>query len=75
MIKTISSPQNPFIKQVLQLREKARVRKDKGLFIIEGKQELSHAIKGGYEIVQLLFYPDLFLYLKQGLWNYTELRS
>ncbi|MEM1002587.1 MAG: RNA methyltransferase [Bacteroidota bacterium] len=60
MNKTISSAQNPFIKELLQLKEKSRLRKNKGLFIIEGKRELSLAIKGGYQIETLLFYPDLF---------------
>lgn len=60
MIKTISSPQNPLIKELSQLKEKSRLRKKTGLFIIEGKRELSLAIKGGYKIKSLLFYPDLF---------------
>lgn len=60
MIKTISSPRNPLIKELSQLKEKSRLRKKTGLFIIEGKRELSLAIKGGYKIKSLLFYPDLF---------------
>lgn len=60
MIKTIFSPQNPLIKELSQLKEKSRLRKKTGLFIIEGKRELSFAIKGGYKIETLLFYPDLF---------------
>ncbi|EDP71870.1 putative rRNA methylase [Flavobacteriales bacterium ALC-1] len=60
MNKLISSPQNPLIKQLAQLKEKSRERKKSGLFLIEGKRELSLAIKGGYEIKTLLFFPDLF---------------
>jgi len=60
MIKTITSIQNPFIKELLQLKEKSRSRKNKALFVIEGKRELSLAIKGGYHINTLLYYPDLF---------------
>jgi TrmH family RNA methyltransferase len=60
MIKTISSPQNPFVKELAQLKEKSRLRKSKQLFIIEGKRELSLAIKGGYTIKTLLFFPRLF---------------
>lgn len=60
MIKTISSVQNPFIKELIQLKEKSRKRKQQGRFIIEGKRELSLAIKGGYKIEYLLFFPDLF---------------
>ncbi|WP_179344867.1 TrmH family RNA methyltransferase [Winogradskyella ursingii] len=60
MIKKISSPQNQLIKQLVQLKEKSRERKKKSQFLIEGKRELSLAIKGGYKIETLLFFPDLF---------------
>jgi len=60
MVKTISSLQNPFIKQLVQLKEKSKLRKQTGLFVIEGKRELSLAIKGNYSIETLYYYPDLF---------------
>lgn len=60
MNKLITSTQNSLIKQLVQLKEKARERKRSGTFLIEGKRELSLAIKGGYTIETLLFYPDLF---------------
>jgi TrmH family RNA methyltransferase len=60
MIKKISSVQNSLIKSLLQLKEKSRERKQTGFFLIEGKRELSLAIKGSYTIKTLLFYPDLF---------------
>ncbi|MFD1015938.1 TrmH family RNA methyltransferase [Winogradskyella rapida] len=60
MSKSISSVQNPLIKQLVLLKEKSRQRKKSGQFLIEGKRELSLAIKGGYKVDTLLFYPDLF---------------
>ena len=60
MVKTISSLQNPFIKQLVQLKEKSKLRKKTGLFVIEGKRELSLAIKGNYSIETLYYYADLF---------------
>ncbi|WP_431135041.1 TrmH family RNA methyltransferase [Psychroserpens mesophilus] len=57
--KEITSTQNSLVKQILVLKEKSRERKKTGLFLIEGQRELSLAIKGGYEIETLLFYPDL----------------
>ncbi len=60
MYKQITSIQNPLIKEILQLQEKSRTRKDKGLFIIEGVREISLALRGNYEIQTLLFYPELF---------------
>lgn len=60
MVKSITSIQNPYIKQLFQLKEKARERKKTGLFLIEGKRELSLAIKGDYIIDTVLYYPELF---------------
>ncbi len=60
MIKKISSSQNPFIKSLIQLKDKSKTRKNTGLFLIEGKRELSLAIKGGYKVDTLLYFPDLF---------------
>ncbi len=60
MYKSITSPHNPLIKQLIQLKDKSRERKKIGEFLIEGKRELSLAIKGGYNIGTVLFFPDLF---------------
>ena len=60
MNKEITSVQNAYIKELFQLKEKSRVRKKSGLFLIEGEREISLAIKGGYEIESILYYPELF---------------
>ncbi|WNH07824.1 TrmH family RNA methyltransferase [Thalassobellus suaedae] len=58
--KLISSIQNPFIRQLVQLKDKSRERKKSGTFLIEGEREISLAFKGNYEIETVLFYPELF---------------
>lgn len=58
-MKQITSIQNPFIKSLVQLQEKAKARKQSGTFLIEGKREIELAIKGNYEIETLLFLPEL----------------
>lgn len=58
-MKQISSVQNPFIKSLVLLQEKAKARKQAGLFLIEGQREISLAIKGGYQIETLLFLPEI----------------
>ncbi len=60
MNKQISSSKNPYIKQLIQLKDKSRERKKSGLFLIEGVREISLALKGNYELETILFYPDLF---------------
>lgn len=59
-MKEIFSPQNAFIKQLAQLKDKSRERKKTGTFLIEGVREISLAIKGGYKLETVLFYPELF---------------
>lgn len=58
--KQISSTQNALIKQIVLLKEKSRERKKTGLFIIEGAREIQLALKGGYTLEAVLFYPELF---------------
>ncbi|WP_418263568.1 TrmH family RNA methyltransferase [Flavobacterium faecale] len=58
-MKQITSIQNPFIKSLVLLQDKAKSRKQTGTFIIEGKREIEIAIKGGYEIQTVLFYPEI----------------
>jgi len=60
MTKQITSIHNPFIKQLVQLKEKSRERKKSGLFLIEGKREITLALKGAYVIETIIFYPELF---------------
>jgi TrmH family RNA methyltransferase len=53
-MKQITSSQNPYIKSLIQLQEKAKARKQSGTFLIEGLREIELAIKGNYEIETLL---------------------
>lgn len=59
LMKEITSIQNSYIKSLIKLQEKARERKKLGLFIIEGKREVTLAIESNYEFDTILFYPDL----------------
>jgi len=59
MFKEITSLQNPIIKRILLLKDKAKQRNIEGVFVIEGQRELGLAIKGGYVIKSLLFEPNL----------------
>jgi RNA methyltransferase, TrmH family len=58
-LKQITSIQNPLIKSLLQLHQKAKARKQSGTFLIEGKREIELALKGNYEIQTLLYVPEL----------------
>lgn len=58
-LKTISSVQNPLIREIIQLQERSRSRKKSGLFIIEGQREAELALKGGYHLEKILYVQDL----------------
>lgn len=54
MRKEITSPQNTYIKELVQLKDKSRLRKKTQTFLIEGLREISLAILGGYHIETIL---------------------
>jgi TrmH family RNA methyltransferase len=58
-MKQITSAQNPFIKSLVQLQEKAKARKQSGTFLIEGIREIELAVKGKYEVETILFVPEI----------------
>lgn len=58
-MKEITSVQNPYIKSLVLLQEKAKERKKTGTFLIEGHREIELAIKGNYEIETILFLPEI----------------
>ena len=41
-IESITSAQNPKIKNLLLLQEKSKARREQGLFVVEGRRELEH---------------------------------
>lgn len=60
MRKLITSLQNPLIKSLVQLQEKAKARKQSGTFIIEGIREITLALKGGYTIETIYLCPEIY---------------
>ena len=54
-MKSITSLQNPLIKQIILLLEKSRERRKTNLFVIEGLREIFLAFRGGYVMKTILF--------------------
>lgn len=67
MDKCITSYQNPFIKQIIQLSDKSRERKKQGLFVVEGQREIELAIAAGYLLKAILYCSDIVL--EEELYN------
>ncbi len=59
-VETVTSAQNPKIKTLLSLQEKARLRKEMGLFVVEGRRELEHCVSAGFEIDTVFYCPEIF---------------
>ncbi len=55
----LSSPQNPRIKALLRLQQKAAERRAQGLTLVEGLRELTVAVEAGVPVVALYTCPDL----------------
>ena len=51
----ITSVKNPRIKHVVALQMKSALRREEGLFVVEGQREIEHCIACGYEIVELFY--------------------
>lgn len=72
-MKAITSAQNPYIKSLVQLQEKAKARRQHGTFLIEGQREIELALKGGYEIETILFLPELIAKNQIDEWSNTPI--
>ena len=56
---TITSAQNPKIKQLLALQQKSAERRRSGLFVVEGCRELQHCLAAGFEADTLFVCPEI----------------
>lgn len=54
----ITSPKNERVKDLLRL-EKARERREQGLFAAEGAREIERALRSGYEPVRMFYCADV----------------
>lgn len=57
--ETVTSGQNPKIKELLALQDKSRLRREKGLFVVEGRRELGHCIDAGYRVRTIFVCRDI----------------
>jgi len=57
--ETITSAQNPKIKNLLLLQEKSKARREQGLFVVEGRRELEHCLEGGFEVKTVFYCPEI----------------
>jgi TrmH family RNA methyltransferase len=55
----ITSLQNPRVKHIVKLRDDKKTRKEDGLMLVEGFDEIQLAVSAGYKPQTLLFSPEI----------------
>lgn len=58
-LQDITSAQNPRIKALRSLQDKSRERRERGLFVVEGRREILHCLEGGFEAEDAFLCPDI----------------
>ena len=59
MAELLTSAQNPKFKRLVALREKSRLRRDEGVFVVEGRRELEHCVEAGFEVETVFVCPEI----------------
>ena len=58
--ESISSTQNTSVKRVVALQQKSSLRRREGVFVLEGRREITHCLEAGYEMESLYLCPPLY---------------
>ena len=56
----ITSAQNPKLKRLLALQEKSRLRREEGVFVVEGRREFEHCIAAGFVADSVFICPEIY---------------
>ena len=67
MEETITSGQNPKIKELLALQEKSRERRSAGLFVVEGRREIEHCLEAGFVPDTIFICPEIYFPEGEGV--------
>lgn len=60
MMEQISSAQNPKVKLLQELQQKSAVRRNKGLFVVEGRREIERCMANDYQVDTVFVCPEIF---------------
>ena len=56
----ITSAQNPKVKRLIALQEKSRLRREEGLFVVEGRREVEHCVAAGFILDTVFVCPAIY---------------
>ena len=73
----ITSAQNPRIKHLLALQQKSALRREEGLFVVEGRRELEHCLQAGMQVhsIYCLNPDEVTSYLSSIISHLSSLNS
>ena len=58
--RKICSLQNAKIKRLVALQKKSSERRAQGVFVVEGRREITHCMHAGYQMVALYYCPEIY---------------
>jgi len=58
--ETLTSAQNPKIKRLLALQKDSSLRRECGLFVVEGRREFEHCLSAGFVPDTVFICPDIY---------------
>lgn len=56
----ICSLQNTKVKRLVALQKKSSERRQQGVFVVEGRREITHCMHSGYQMVALYYCPEIY---------------
>ena len=59
MAETLTSAQNPKVKRLLALQKDSSLRRECGLFVVEGRREIGRCVAAGFEVDSVFFCPEI----------------
>ena len=63
--RKICSLQNAKIKRLVALQKKSSERRAQGVFVVEGRREITHCMHAGYQMVALYYCPMMWNQIPQ----------
>ena len=59
MAELLTSAANPKLKRLVALREKSRLRREEGVFVVEGRREIERCVAAGFELESVFVCPEI----------------
>ena len=68
--ETITSLQNPRVKEVTALQSSSSLRREKGLFVVEGLREVERCVENGFRLRSVFYCPGICRHLPDSFGSY-----